>query len=88
MGRNRGPVSSGRGRQRIADSQAGFEPREKSKYRNEVNSSEVEDPGVRENAPECFSVNAVFFPQLLQGVLLESRLDTVEDIKDALLLWS
>lgn len=44
-------------------------------------------PGMSKDAPECFLVYALFFPQLLQGVHLESRLDTMEDIEDALLLW-
>jgi len=40
------------------------------------------------SVPESFFVYAVFFPQFVEGVLLESRLDTVQDIKDVVLLGS
>ena len=38
--------------------------------------------------PECFPVYAVFFPKFVEGILLERRLDTVEDVKDVVLLGS
>ena len=58
----------------------------KTKRRDEFSLVGVRDAVILKYAPRRFLVYAVFFAQLLQRILLERRLDRVEDVKDVLFL--